>query len=73
MSNREFLAREAMVEPEPIIDRLVEYLLTLKAKAKESLKSTETSLNYDALLLSYPTLAKDWLSPEEEEAWKDYQ
>jgi hypothetical protein len=65
MSKREFLAKEAMNEPEQIIDQLVDYLLFLKSKNGEA--------NYDALLLSYPTLSKDWLSPEEEQAWKDYQ
>jgi hypothetical protein len=65
MSNREYLAREVMEEPEPIIDKLVDYLHLLKSKT--------FTPNYDSLLLSYPTLAKDWLSPEEEQAWKDYQ
>jgi hypothetical protein len=65
VSKREFLAKEAMVEPEQIIDQLVDYLLFLKSKGAET--------DYDALLLSYPTLSKDWLSPEEDHAWKDYQ
>ena len=54
-----------MAEPEPIIDQLVDYLLFLKSKRADP--------NFDALLLGYPTLSKDWLSPEEEQAWKDYQ
>ena len=65
MSNREYLAKEVMEEPEPMIDQLVDYLLLLKSKTPMP--------NYDSLLLSYPTLANDWLSPEEEQAWKDYQ
>ena len=65
MSKREFLAKEAMIEPEQIIDKLVDYLMFLKSKSAEP--------NYDSMLLSYPTLSKDWLSPEEDAAWKDYQ
>jgi hypothetical protein len=65
MSKREFLAKEAMVEPDPIIDKVVAFLLFLKSQPAEQ--------NFDALMLSYPTLSKDWFSEEEEEAWKDYQ
>lgn len=65
MSKREFLAHEAMTEPEPLIDSIVDYLLFLKSKIAEP--------RFESLMASYPTLAKDWFNTEEEEAWKDYQ
>jgi hypothetical protein len=37
------------------------------------LKTRQPNLNFDAMMLRYPTMPKDWFNSEEEEAWKDYQ
>ncbi len=48
--------------PEPFLDEVLDFVHFLKAKIiKERL---------DTAIASEPSLKKDWLSPEEDEAWQ---
>ena len=49
--------------PEPILTKILNFI--------ELVKSQEQSEVTDSLLLSESTLAKDWLTKEEEQAWQD--
>lgn len=56
------LIRELKEAPEPLLDEVLDFVKFLKYKNVERLESA---------LLSETALAKDWLSPEEEQAWQD--
>jgi hypothetical protein len=60
MSKRELIARELDHVPEQDLDRLLAYLRSLKEA------HAETSL---PALAAESSLAKDWLTPEEDAAW----
>ncbi len=65
MSKIETLVAIAAKLPEQKIDELVDFAGFLYRKEEES------DGEIDGLLLSYDVLAEDWLSPADEEAWKD--
>ena len=48
--------------PEPALEEVLDFVRFLKAKQASELNETAT--------LSEPALAKDWLRPEEDEAWQ---
>jgi hypothetical protein len=50
--------------PDKYLNEVIEYLRFLEFKSKD--KSSDKS----SILLSEQSLAKDWLTSEEEEAWK---
>jgi hypothetical protein len=50
--------------PDKYLNEVIEYLRFLEFKSKD--KSSDKS----SMLLSEQSLAKDWLTSEEEEAWK---
>ena len=60
MNNKERLFNELQNLPQNEIQEVYDFILRLKQKEKNS-----------ALFLSESSLKKDWLSPEEDEAWKD--
>ena len=60
MMNREKLLNELQNLPQNEIQEVYDFVLSLKQKEKNS-----------ALFLSESSLKKDWLSHEEDEAWKD--
>ena len=62
MSN-ELLFKEIESLPEHLKDELLDYIQYLKSKAAKE--------KYDLALISESSLQKDWLSPEEDEAWSD--
>lgn len=62
MSNRELIARELDSVPEEDLDALLRFI--------RSLKSEHTGEAAPALLAE-SSLAKDWLTPEEDTAWAD--
>lgn len=64
MSNIEALVAIATKLPEQKIDELVDFAGFLYQKE-------DSDGEIDGLLMSYDALAKDWLSPSDEEAWKD--
>jgi len=62
-SKKDLILREFEQAPEPVLDEGLEFVEFVKAKrAKEKLESG---------LLSESSLQKDWLKPEEDEAWRD--
>jgi hypothetical protein len=63
MTKKDLIVREIEEFPEPILEEILDFVRFLKVKgAQEKLEVT---------LLSEPSLQKDWLKPEEDEAWRD--
>ena len=62
MSN-ELLFKEIQNLPEHLKDELLDYIQYLKSKAAKE--------KYDLALMSESSLQKDWLRPEEDEAWNN--
>jgi hypothetical protein len=63
METKELIQKEIDVFPEPYLEEILDFIYFLKGKASK--KGMETAI------LSESVLAKDWLSPEEDEAWKN--
>ncbi len=63
LNKRELLLAEVQHVPEPLLDELLDFVLFLKTK---SIKERA-----GLALASESSLKKDWLRPEEDEAWKD--
>ena len=62
MSKKELLLSEIEQVPEPLLDEVLDFVHFLKAKIiKEGL---------DTAIASESSLKKDWLMPEEDEAWQ---
>jgi hypothetical protein len=62
MSTREAIVRELELLPERDLDRLLDYVRSLRDAHAESSVPT---------LAAESALAKDWLTPEEDAAWAD--
>lgn len=63
MSTRELLMNEIKEVPEPFLMEVLNFVHFIKAKiAREKL---------DIAIMSESSLGKDWLKPEEDEAWQD--
>lgn len=62
MNKRELLLNEIQHVPEPFLDELLDFVQFLKAKTVEQI---------DTATASESSLKKDWLRPEEDEAWQD--
>jgi hypothetical protein len=62
MSRKELIASELERIPEELLDEVLDFVRFLRAKQ---------SVISETALLSEPALAKDWLTPEEDAAWKD--
>lgn len=63
MENREALLKELEQIPDPILVEILNYARFLKAKAAQEKFSTA--------YMSESILVKDWLRPEEDDAWND--
>lgn len=62
MSKKEILINEIEQVPEPFIDEVLDFVYFLKTKIiREKL---------DVAIASESSLKKDWLKPEEDEAWQ---
>ncbi|HPC95439.1 MAG TPA: DUF2281 domain-containing protein [Sedimentisphaerales bacterium] len=63
MSTKELLISEIEAVPEPLLAEVLDFVYFLKAKmAREKLAVS---------IASESALSKDWLRPEEDEAWQD--
>jgi len=63
MSKKELLINEIEQVPEPFLDEVLDFVHFLKTKIiKERL---------DTAIASESALRKDWLKPEEDEAWQN--
>lgn len=63
MNTKEAIAHEIEQVPEPLLDQVLEFLLSLKSQYQPD--------KLEITMMSESSLAKDWLSPEEDEAWQD--
>ena len=62
MSTKELLINEIEEVPEPFLTEVLDFVHFIKARiAREKL---------DVAIMSESSLAKDWLRPEEDEAWQ---
>ena len=62
MSTKELLMNEIEV-PEPLLSEVLDFFHFLKAKAVRD--------KLDVAIMSETSLSKDWLKPEEDEAWQN--
>ena len=62
VTTKELLFNEIEDAPEPVLAEILDFVQFLKHKVRPGL---ETALASEAVL------AKNWLSPEEDEAWRD--
>jgi len=62
MSKKELLISEIEQVPEPLIDELLDFVHFLKSKIIKE--------RVDTAIASEFSLRKDWLRPEEDEAWQ---
>ena len=60
MSKRELIAQELDRLPEPDLDRLLSFL--------HSIRGARAEMTFP-MLAAESALSKDWLTPEEDEAW----
>jgi len=63
MQHKETVIREIADLPEPLLREVLHFVRFLKNKAVEN--------RLETALLAETALIKDWLKPEEDEAWAD--
>jgi hypothetical protein len=63
MELKDIIIKEIENIPEPYLKELLDFILFLEKKALEERMGT--------LIASESSLKKDWLRPEEDEAWQD--
>ena len=62
MNTKEELINEIEKIPEPFLSEVLDFVHFLKTKANRE--------KLDIAMMSESSLAKDWLKPEEDEAWQ---
>jgi hypothetical protein len=62
MNKRELLLNKIQHVPEPFLDELLDFVQFLEAKTVDQI---------DTAIASESSLKKEWLRPEEDEAWQD--
>ncbi len=60
---KEILEKETEGLPQPMLEEVVDFVRFLKAKAVQD--------RLETALLSQAVLERDWLRPEEDDAWRD--
>ncbi len=63
MSTKELLISEIEKAPEPLLTEVLDFVHFLKAKIVRE--------KMDIAIVSESSLSKDWLKPEEDEAWQN--
>ncbi len=63
MNKKELIITEIQQVPEPLLEEVLDVVRLLRAK--------HTQEKLEISLLSESSLAKDWLRPEEDDAWRD--
>ena len=58
---KELVLKEVENMPDILVDEILDFILFLKIKSSKEIAET--------LIISESSLSKDWLKPEEEEAW----
>ncbi len=62
MSNRELIVAELERIPEPLLEEVLDFVRSLRANGAARLAETAVA--------SESVLGRDWLRPEEDEAWR---
>ena len=62
MSKKELLINEINNVPEPLLDEVLDFIHFLKTKVVKE--------RFDTTIASESSLKKDWMRPEEDEAWQ---
>jgi hypothetical protein len=63
MNTKEMLINEIEKVPQPFLTEVLDFIHFLKAKiAREQ---------FDVTIMSESSLGRDWLRPEEDDAWQD--
>ena len=62
MGNKEAVIKEIEGISEPLLDEVLDFVHFLKSKTIKE--------NIESAIASESSLKKDWLKPEEEEAWR---
>jgi len=62
MNTREELMNEIEETPEPLLSEVLDFIHFLKAKTCRE--------KMDTAIMSESSLGKDWLDPQEDEAWQ---
>ena len=65
MAAKDLILKEIEHVPEPYLREILDFIQFLKAKDLEPERKIETAI------MSESSLKKDWLRPEEDEAWQD--
>jgi len=65
MAAKDLILKEIEQVPEPYLREILDFIHFLKAKDLEPERKIETAI------MSESSLKKDWLRPEEDEAWQD--
>jgi hypothetical protein len=63
METKDLILKEIEVFPEPYLEEILDFIHFLKDKAMK--------ISMESAILSESALSKEWLSREEDEAWKD--
>ncbi len=63
MSKKDLIASELEQVPDRLLDEVLDFVRFIKAK--------EAAPTFETAFLSEAALAKDWLTSEESEAWRD--
>ncbi len=63
MTTKDTILKELQSLPDPLLEEVRDFIQFLKKRTRGG--ASETTL------LSEPSLARDWLRPEEDEAWQD--
>ncbi len=63
MNKKELIMTEIQQVPEPLLEEVLDFVRFRRAK--------HTQEKLEISLLSEFSLAKDWLRPEEDDAWRD--
>ena len=63
MTTKQMILKEISKVPEPMLEEVLDFIKFLESKSFRKISETA--------VLSEATLAKDWLKPEEDEAWKN--
>jgi hypothetical protein len=70
MNTREVLLKELDTLPDPVLNEILQYVQFLKSGRTDWGNKRPTPA-LETALASESSLKKDWLTPEEDEAWKD--
>jgi len=63
MTSKQTILEDLQGIPDSLLEEVRDFIRFLKERARKE--------RYETVLLSEPSLARDWLRPEEDEAWQD--